>query len=109
MLATKITLQQLLYSDTTSKLITAHNLRSRSSLHSSLKMKFSLAATAFCAISSASAAAFIERRGATVVGTIDASVGTVKDTITTDLSTIGTRTADLIEPRRAVTNNSCVA
>lgn len=52
-------------------------------------MKFSLAATAVCALSSVSAAPFIERRATTVVGTIDASVGTVNNAVTTNLATIG--------------------
>lgn len=73
-------------------------------------MKFSLAAAAICALSSTSSAAFIERRGATVVGTIDASVNTVKNTVPTYLSTIGMRTTtNSIERRRWVTNNSCNA
>lgn len=52
-------------------------------------MKFSLAATALCALSSTSVAAVIDNRAPTVVGTIDASVGTVKDTLPTYLSNIG--------------------
>lgn len=54
-------------------------------------MKFSLAATALCALSSASAAAVPvnDPRAVTVVGTIDGSVNTVKNTLPTYLSNIG--------------------
>lgn len=56
-------------------------------------MKFSLAATALCALSSASAAAVpvIDARAppVTVVGTIDGSVQAVKNALPAYLSTIG--------------------
>lgn len=61
-------------------------------------MKFSLAATALCALSSTSAAAAIEPRAVpavaepravTVVGTIDASVNAVANALPAYLSTLG--------------------
>lgn len=56
-------------------------------------MKFSLAAAALCVLSSTSAAAVIDLEPrappVTVVGTINASIETVKNTIPTYLSTIG--------------------
>lgn len=52
-------------------------------------MKFSLAATALCALSSTSSAAAIDPRAVTVVGTIDASVNAVASALPAYLSTLG--------------------